>query len=197
MASRRSSVRATKMPSHRKSRRFIDAPGDAHFFTFSCAHRLPLLNSDRSRGWLTDSLNAVRHSHQIQLWAYVLMPEHIHLLLKPQDPRSEMRTISAAIKYPVSRKAHAYLVEIGRDDWIRRLTVRKGDRQVFQLWLPGTGYDENLTSERSLREVIDYIHANPVRRGLAERPTDWKWSSAGFHAGLGPGPIEIDPMDWS
>lgn len=185
------------MSRHFKTRRFIDEPGHAHFFTFSCAHRLPLLNRDRSRGWLADALRKVRTSHNVALWAYVIMPEHVHLLLKPEDPRIAMKQISAAIKYPVSRKAHKHLSAEGKTEWIHRLTVRKGDRDVFQFWLPGTGYDENLWSVRSLREVIDYIHANPVRRGLVDRPTDWYWSSARIHAGIGAGPIEVDPIDWS
>jgi putative transposase len=182
---------------HRKKRRFIDEPGHAHFFTFSCAHRWPLLKSERSRGWLVEALEAMRVAQSVQVWAYVIMPEHVHLLLKPTDPGSEMRRISAAIKYPVSCKAHQFLQAEGRSEWVDRLTVQKGDRSVFQFWQPGTGFDENLWTSRSLREVVDYIHANPVRRGLAERPIDWEWSSAKFHAGLGAGPISIDPIDWS
>lgn len=166
------------------------------FFTFSCAHRWPLLNSDRAKGWLIDSLRKVRTSHNVGLWAYVIMPEHAHLLLKPRDAGIPMSRVSAAIKYPVSRKAHEYLSSMGRTDWIRRFTVRKSDKDVFQFWQPGTGYDENVWSARTLREVIDYIHANPVRRGLTERPTDWIWSSARIHAGFGCGPMEVDPVDW-
>jgi putative transposase len=179
-----------------KTRRFIDEPGHAHFFTFSCAHRLPLLRSDRTRSWLVDSLNRVRQKQRVALWAYVFMPEHVHLLLKPLDGNIEMSKVSAAIKFPVSRRAHHYLIETGRKDWLEKLTVSKGGRSVFQFWQPGTGYDKNLWNARPIREVVDYIHANPVRRGLSERPTDWKWSSACAHAGLEMGPIAIDPISW-
>ncbi|OAI56512.1 hypothetical protein AYO47_08960 [Planctomyces sp. SCGC AG-212-M04] len=182
---------------HRKTRRFLDEPGHAQFFTFSCARRLPLLKSDRARNWLVESINRVRQKQRIALWAYVFMPEHVHLLLKPLDAKVEMSKVSAAIKFPVSRKAHDHLVETSREDWIQKLTVMKGAREVFQFWQPGTGYDENFWHVRPLREVIDYIHANPVRRGITERPTDWKWSSARAHAGLEIGPIPVDPIDWS
>jgi putative transposase len=40
--------------------------------------------------------------------------------------------------------------------------------------------------------MIEYINANPVRRGLVDRPEDWPWSSASWYAGLRPVPIEID-----
>jgi putative transposase len=181
----------------RKTRRFIDEPGHAHFFTFSCARRLPLLKSEHARNWLADSLNRVRQKQRVALWAYVFMPEHVHLLLKPLGSDVEMNKVSAAIKFPVARQAHKHLAATGRVDWIQKLTVKKGAREVFQFWQPGTGYDENLENARSLREVIDYIHANPVRRGLTERPTDWLWSSARAHAGVETGPIALDPIDWS
>jgi len=52
-------------------------------------------------------------------------------------------------------------------------------------------------AEKTIEQVIDYIHANPVRRGLVERPTDWLWSSAQAHAGDDDVPLKIDPVDLS
>jgi putative transposase len=185
------------MSLHRKKRRFIDAPGHAHFFTFSCSHRWPLLQSDRSKGWLVEAIERARTSQKFDLWAYVLMPEHVHLLLKPRVPSCQLSRVSAAIKYPVSCRAHEYLKAQGQSEWIKRLTVRKGDKEVFQFWQPGTGYDENLWETRSIAEVVDYIHANPVRREFVERPTDYEWSSARIHAGTGTGPMKVDPIDFT
>ena len=68
-------------------------------------------------------------------------------------------------------------------------------RQTFRFWQPGGGYDSNLSKSKTIRETIDYIHANPVRRGLVERPADWKWSSAAVYEGLSPVPIDIDRID--
>jgi putative transposase len=183
------------MPAHRKKRRFINEPGHAHFFTFSCSHRWPLLNRDRSRQWLVDAINTVRAKSNIEVWAYVIMPEHVHLLLMPREKSYDMSRVSAGIKFPVSRNAHQYLQEQGLTSWIDRLTVRRGDKTVFQFWQPGTGYDENLWCDRSIQEVVDYIHANPVRRGLVTRPIDWYWSSARAHAGMGEGPLRVDTID--
>ncbi|WP_175517492.1 REP-associated tyrosine transposase [Planctomicrobium piriforme] len=178
--------------SHRKKRRAINEPGHAHFLTFSCWKRWPLLNRDRSRQWVIDALNQARLEQQMAIWAYVIMPEHLHLLIAPQPREYEMRVLLAAVKSPVSRKAKAFLVETGNTEWLTRLTTHHGDRTVFRFWQPGGGYDENLWNARPIREVIDYIHANPVRRGLVERPTDWKWSSARAHAGLSPVVLEVD-----
>ena len=65
----------------RKTKVSYDIPGHAHFVTFSCFDRLSLLSRDRSRGWLIDSLEQMRKLHNVAIWAYVLMPEHVHLLL--------------------------------------------------------------------------------------------------------------------
>jgi putative transposase len=61
-----------------------------------------------------------------------------------------------------------------------------------RFWQPGGGYDRNITSTEALRAMIDYIHANPVRRGLVARPEDWEWSSARWYAGLRPVKLEMD-----
>ena len=103
-------------------------------------------------------------------------------------------TVAALLKRPVSAQAKHYLLETNNVGWLDRLTVTKGRKRVFRFWLPGGGYDENLCSERPIYEVIEYIHANPVRRGLVERPIDWYWSSAGFWEGDRAGPIKMDPL---
>jgi len=90
-----------------------------------------------------------------------------------------------ALKEPVARKAIAYLKE-NAPEWLPRLTVREGKRIRRRFWQPGGGYDRNVTSIEALRAMIDYIHANPVRRGLATRAEDWEWSSARWYAGLRP-----------
>jgi hypothetical protein len=61
-----------------------------------------------------------------------------------------------------------------------------------RFWQPGGGYDRNITSSEALRAVIDYIPANPVRRGLVARAEDWEWSSARWYAQLLPVKLEMD-----
>lgn len=141
---------------------------------------------------MIESIERVRTELNVALIAYVIMPEHVHLLIFPRGPLIPMSRILAAIKAPVSRQAKAFLRESGQQDWLQKLTVRHGSREVFRFWQPGGGYDKNLWSERPVSDVVDYIHANPVRRGLVERPTDWIWSSAAVHAGLSTGPLTID-----
>lgn len=185
------------IPPHRKRRRAINEVGHAHFVTFSCWKRWPLLSRERSCQWFVDTLDHVRRSLDFAVWAYVVMPEHVHLLILPRQPDYEMRRILAGLKAPVSRRAKAYLKEAGEVEWLERLTTKHGKRETFRFWQPGGGYDSNLWKSTTIKAAIDYIHANPVRRGLVERPTDWKWSSAAAHAGNTSVPLVPDPIDLS
>jgi putative transposase len=120
------------------------------------------------------------------------MPEHVHVLFRPRRPSYEMRIILAALKRPVSAAAKAHLTEAGDTLWLERLSVPKAGERVFRFWQPGGGFDRNVFHERSVPAIIDYIHANPVRRGLVESPTDWEWSSARFWDGRRDVPLLMD-----
>ncbi|MGE0480083.1 MAG: hypothetical protein AB7Q17_06380 [Phycisphaerae bacterium] len=121
------------------------------------------------------------------------MPEHAHVLLLPRAADYEMRYILVALKQPVSTAARRLLEEIENDAWQALLTVEYASRTVFRFWQPGGGLDRNIVRQRSVAAVIDYIHTNPVRRGLTLRPTDWQWSSARFWDGCDDVPIRMDP----
>ena len=179
---------------HRKRRRSYDDRSHAHFVTYSCFKRLPLLSKDRTRQWTIDAMASARRKLNFALWAYCIMPEHVHLLIYPRDVRSTMRHTLAALKRSVAGQAKQYLKDIHAWDWLDRLTVRSGKRQVFRFWQPGGGFDANIWRERTIEEVIDYIHANPVRRGLVQRAIDWEWSSARFWGGIRPVRLEMDPF---
>ncbi len=165
-----------------KTRRSYNIPNHAHFLTFSCYKRLPLFDSDISCQWLIDSLRVVRDTQQVSLIAYVIMPEHVHLLIHPRTESYQISRILAAIKRPVSKLARAWYTQHD-PKMMNTLRVEQGDRVNFRFWQAGGGYDRNITDRDSIRQIADYIHGNPVRRGLAQQPTDWDWSSARYWAG--------------
>ncbi|TWT39888.1 Transposase IS200 like protein [Phycisphaerae bacterium RAS1] len=179
----------------RKTRKARDEPGHAHFLTYSCYRRLPLLSRGRTRRWVIDARERARREHDAALWAYVIMPEHVHLLLCPLRPRYEMRHILAALKRPIATAAKAYLLEHGQAAWLDRLTVRYPTREVFRFWQPGGGIDHNIFQQKTVAAVVEYIHANPLRRGLVAHPTDWSWSSARFWEGRSDVPLAMDHPD--
>jgi len=95
------------------------------------------------------------------------------------------------VKEPVARYAIRYLQD-NAPKWLARVTLREGQRLRQRFWQLGGGYDRNITSTEALRAVIDYIHANPVRRGLVARAEDSEWSSARWYAGLRPVKLAMD-----
>ena len=171
-------------------RRNINVAGHGHEITFSCFDRLPLLSKDRTRQWLAESVNAACESHAFNLWAYVFMPEHVHLVVCPNTPDHDIADFRKAIKAPVGRKAIGYLRE-HHPEWLPRLQRTRGRRLETAFWLPGGGYDRNIVEPRTAARMIEYVHQNPVRRGLVRHAADWHWSSAAWHRDRTPGPCVV------
>ena len=175
----------------RKKVRHYDLPGDAHYLTFSCYRGIPLLSKDRTRLWFVEELAKARSKHSFDLWAWVIMPEHVHLLICPRAANYKTEKILASIKKPVAHRAIQFLQE-SAPDFLERLTVRNRNRTYRRFWQAGPGHDANLYELAAIYNAIEYIHNNPVRRGLVARTTDWLWSSARDWAGLGHPHITVD-----
>ena len=118
--------------------------------------------------------------HAFDLWAFVIMPEHVHLLVSPRNKDYQISALLYALKRPVTDKAIHYFTdnnfppEKQEPFW----DIQPNGKTAFRFWQRGGGYDRNLWSEDEITKTMRYIHANPVRRGLCERPEDWDWSSA-------------------
>ncbi|MBS0203524.1 MAG: transposase [Planctomycetes bacterium] len=179
---------------HRKS---IDEPGHAHELTFSCYHRWPFFQSERTCQWLAQAIDTARVEHSFLLWAYVFMLDHIHLIVLPTDRNHPISAILKAIKAPVGRQAIKYIEE-NAPEWLPKITRQRGQSTERLFWQSGGGYDRNVIEPRTLVKMIDYLHANPVRKQLVLRPRDWKWSSAAWYNDFTLGPLAVDPIppDW-
>ena len=147
--------------------------GHLHFITFSCHHRLPHLGSSKPKEILEQVIERTRRSHNFLLYAYVLMPEHLHLLLS--EPKNHSLSSTLRVIKGESSK------------------LLKGTRNHF--WQPRY-YDFNVFTTRKFKEKIQYIHRNPVTRGLVAKPEDYRWSSFNHYATGDPTPIEIE-SNWT
>jgi putative transposase len=173
------------MPPHRKLVKHFHELGHFHEFTFSCYRRRPLLTNDRWRQYLSDSIETAGRQFNVQLIAFVFMPEHVHLLTLPLDPDPAIARYLAAVKRPTSSRVKSDLSAAG-SRLLGELTIQeRPGKTTFRFWQEGPGYDRNLFGESAVLKAIDYIHANPVRRGLCGSPIDWKWSSARWFASNG------------
>ena len=176
----------------RKLRTLSDVPGEAHELTFSCYGRLKMLSRGRTRRWLIEALVAARRRHDLELWAYVIMPEHAHVLLYPRRDEYDTGTIRQSIKQPVGRRAVNWL-KANNAAWLVELRrVSASGRIHYHFWQPGGGYDRSVIKPETAWAAVEYIHDNPVRRGLVDVATDWAWSSARWYEGEGKVVLEMD-----
>jgi putative transposase len=169
-------------------------PGHAHELTFSCYRKHPFL-TERTCQWLSKAIQNACQKLRYALWAYVFMPDHVHLVVWPKDRQYDDSDFLKAVKEPVSRRAVQFLRRES-PDWLKKIRVRRGAKVEHHFWQPGRGHDRNIIATRTLLRMIDYIHQNPVRRGLVERACDWKWSSAGWFEGLMMNDLKPDPIPW-
>ena len=167
---------------HRKRIRHCDDIGEIHELTFSCYSRWPLLQDDWRREQLSLAIDRAMQGHGWSLAAFVFMPEHLHLLVVPTASEAKIDKLLFAIKRPFSFRVKQQLLA-EKDPLIHRLTIhQRPGKTTFRFWQEGPGYDRNIRSEVALRASIDYIHLNPVRRGLVEKAINYPWSSARWYA---------------
>jgi putative transposase len=171
---------------HRKRVRHIDDPGHVRELTFSCYRRWPLLTIDLWRQLLSESIDRATGRHRYQLSAFVFMPDHVHLVVFPISGASGIDALLLAIKRPFSYRVKQ-LLQQSRDELLERLTIRQRPGvSSFRFWQEGPGYDRNLTEPKTVVAAIEYVHQNPVRRGLVKHAVDWRWSSARYYLGNNP-----------
>lgn len=166
---------------HRKLLKRFHEPGQLHEFTFSSYQRRELLLQDSWLKLLAGTLTSACREEQIDLVAFVFMPEHLHLLVNPLTEEPKLGRFLARIKQPFSSQIREQL-ELENPQLVRELTVQeRPGKTCFRFWQEGAGYDRNIETEEALHASINYIHNNPCRRGLCERAIDWKWSSARYY----------------
>jgi putative transposase len=173
---------------HRRKLRRVEQRAHIRFLTFSCYRRLPLLNNDSIRVLFLERLRTVSREHAVRLLAWVIMPEHVHLLVFP-EAAPDMTRFTHALKRPF---AEAVLRRWKQLDAPILGKIRHGESHRY--WQTGGGYDRNIFSEREVAEKVTYIHENPVRRNIVVTATDYVWSSARWYAGLKDAKLPCDPM---
>jgi putative transposase len=140
-----------------------------HFITFSCYQHAPLLASPEARRVFEQTLERVRQWYRIYIAGYVVMPEHVHLLISEPEC-DKFSVVIQMLKQNVVQQ----LKERPRPVSPKNGETRTGHPSPF--WY-ARYYDFNVWSEAKRVEKLRYIHRNPVKRGLVEKPEDWEWSS--------------------
>jgi putative transposase len=170
--------------------------GQSHFITFSCYHRRPMFTTDSSRRLFESALERVRRNFQLRVYGYVVMPEHIHLLIS--EPQ-RIKLDGAPFKPDVGLSGGVDgLIDPMLADALKSLKQSVSRRLIAaaeHFWQKRY-YDFNIRNHPQFVEKLRYIHRNPVKRGLCERPEDWEWSSFRHYATGYEGRVEIE-SEWT
>jgi putative transposase len=183
------------MAERRAKRISFDQEGEVHEYTFSTYRRQPFLDDEEYCRIFLRKLGQARRKHGFLVWAYVLMPEHVHLLINAQRA-----TTSAILKSVKQSTSQTIVASLKREDPERLQSMVSGSRRgdsPYSFWQVGGGYDRNVHGAKESWGCIRYIHWNPVRRGLVEKPEDWPWSSARNYLERPPYAFEVDRcVEW-
>lgn len=177
------------MPGQRRQLKRIDGWGHTRYLTCSCYQRLPLFSNDAIKDAFAGHLAFVRRALGFRLHAWVIMPEHFHLLLTPTG-ETTVTALLRRLKAPFARRVIRRWRSLDAPI-LSRITAPDG-RPRF--WQAGGGYDRNIVSNHELIEKIRYIHENPVHRDLVSNASHWRWSSWNWYNGDRVSTVPIDPI---
>lgn len=169
------------MPYHKRQY----SSGQLQFITSSTYRRIPLFHSDRFRRCFVETISRLRAKHGSRLIGWVLMPEHFHLLLKP-EPAEATSLIIKRLKEQTAAQILKSLKGNEPNPWCKKMLQRLRlpptvhDESQYRVW-QRRFYPFNVYSEKKRLEKLTYMHNNPVKRGLVNEPGDWPWSSWRFY----------------
>ncbi len=126
---------------------------------------------------LLDSINFYRYQQEFKLLGYVIMPDHIHFIIWPYGTATVsdiMRDYKTFTSKRIIRQAKVENIA----EWVTAFEQagRETGRSNNKVW-QDSYWDENVYTERFLRQKLNYIHRNPIRSGLVEQPANYAYSS--------------------
>ncbi|MFZ3262775.1 MAG: transposase [Terriglobales bacterium] len=153
-------------------RRFQES-GHSHFVTFSCRHRQPYFSTAKLFDLFVQCLEDTRVRFDLRVFGYVVMPEHVHLLLSEPAGFAQVSAQSTSANLGHRHSSCSY-----SSSWEKRY------------------YDRNVRDYREFTVKLRYLHRNPVKRGLVRTPEEWKWSSYRHYALREIAVVEIE-SEWT
>ncbi|MBU0983419.1 MAG: transposase [candidate division Zixibacteria bacterium] len=172
--------------------RHYDNLGTARFVTVSCYHRYRLFSNAVVIRLFLEELDQIRSRYDLRILGYVVMPEHVHVVVWPLDGLAFGRVVGEL----KSRSARAILAHLRTESTrpLDRLSVTRDGEKRTVFWQRRC-YDHNCRTPEAVREKINYCHMNPVKRGLVRSPCDWRWSSFNWYEGKRDVPLDVDEWE--
>ena len=172
-----------------RSRYTITEPDKPHFMTCTVMEWLPVFTRPETVQIVLDCWRYQREHEGLRLYGYVVLENHLHFIAQAKN----LNKCVSSFKSFTARQIIDLLEAQHVEQLLTRLRFSKRAHKVdreYQFWQEGV-HAELVFSEAMMREKLDYIHANPVKRGYVNLPEHWRYSSAANYAGLA-GLIDID-----
>jgi REP element-mobilizing transposase RayT len=151
--------------------------GHIYYITTTVYARLPIFTRPTFVIPLLDSLNFYRYQHEFKLLGYVIMPDHLHLLIWPTGT-SKLDDIMRDYKTFTAKRIIRQAEVEHNSDWVTSFQQagQETGRSENKVW-QDSYWDTNVYTEKFLRQKLNYIHRNPVRAGFVKAPEDYPYSS--------------------
>ncbi len=162
-----------------KSRYKVKDTEFPYFVTSTCVDWIPIFRNESYAELLLKNISFYQAKYEMIIVAYVIMPEHFHMIAACDQLSKSLQSLK-------SYTAKKFLEMLGKEkdqSTLTRFKARKSPHKTkseYQFWQEGF-HPKQISNNLILRQKIDYIHMNPVKRGLVELPEDWKFSSAEFY----------------
>lgn len=163
----------------------------AYYLTSVTKDRLPVFRTNIIASIACEAIAEARRSGGFKIFAFVIMPDHYHMVTDSYLPTSDTNRFVNGI---ISKRVLDHLKTAGNESSLAKLRIqRRPDGWKYSLWQhhPDTRL---LWNEKMLWQRIQYTHLNPVRAGLVDHPNEWRWSSSRiFHSRrLDDEPLDVD-----
>ena len=165
----------------------LNLPGALHYVTGNVLHRIPIFRDDQCCVVFLEVFSGLLFDWPAKLVAFVLMPDHFHLIVNPRD--GNIKGFAGALKSLSSRK----IVDMTQDKRFQRWKPDK-DSSTHQVWQESFKAMP-LWSLWMIWQKINYIHANPVKARLVASAKDYAWSSFRSFYSISTEPLSVD-HDW-
>lgn len=171
--------------------RYKFLPGDSapYFVTATTVNWLPLFSNPTIAQFVIDSLRFLQENGRVTIYAYVLMENHLHLVAAAENLGKEI----ANFKSFTAKQSIDFYTAQRNEYTLKQLAVHEHPDREHHFWQEGV-HPERIQDEGMMRQKIEYIHQNPIRRGYVDEVEHWRYSSARNYVGM-PGLLEVC-MHW-
>jgi REP element-mobilizing transposase RayT len=172
--------------------------GAPFYVTFTVVDWLPVFVSEAACEIITDSLNFCHQRKGLRTNAYVIMPTHMHAIFFHESFQAKaLEQVLTDMRKFTGRQLADFCQQHMPRSFALVLHEGAGEDRERRFW-QATRHPEQIEKEPFWQAKIDYLHANPVRKGLVTQPEHWRFSSAHYwrHGGQSTNDVILCPVYW-